>query len=366
MAEKLGLGTEIRELKIGQSFVNPKSKAFHTMKYDFKPASVDTNKKATVEVPGVNQVTVTVPHLDGAGIPQTVFKGSQKPYTKECVLIIDRVTGEITLEKLSCNIQVKKTRSEYNKPHMSKADRLSQQSNDRSGGSSMPSNSSSKQQQSLPMRSQTPPGGTNSTASAVHGGVGHRVSNKTKVASGSRRGADRQITHLVPKHSPLHASPSYPSPGHPVKSPKRDLHNIANESHNHSTLASLPMIGIDDFSDLRPPSRNAHSSSGMHNSRSSQNSSNQRPPTEKRPNPTPVPPVKIDNGVGVMSDSSSSSSGSDSDSDEPSTIVNTIFNNVPAGKTNGYSNGSNNAPMKIDTRLLNDDLCLSESGSDSD
>lgn len=57
---------------------------------------------------------------DGAGTTQTVFKGSQRPYTKECVLIIDRVTGEITLEKLACNIQVKKTRSEYNKaplPH---------------------------------------------------------------------------------------------------------------------------------------------------------------------------------------------------------------------------------------------------------
>lgn len=55
---------------------------------------------------------------DGAGVPQTVFKGSQRPYQKECVLIIDRITGEITLEKLGCNIQVKKTRSEYNKLHL--------------------------------------------------------------------------------------------------------------------------------------------------------------------------------------------------------------------------------------------------------
>lgn len=53
--------------------------------------------------------------LDGAGTTQTLFKGSQRPYTKECVLIIDRVTGEITLEKLTCNIQVKKTRSEHTK-----------------------------------------------------------------------------------------------------------------------------------------------------------------------------------------------------------------------------------------------------------
>ncbi|XP_056636228.1 ell-associated factor Eaf [Diorhabda sublineata] len=358
MADKLGLGSECRELKIGQSFSNPKSKAFHTMKYDFKPASVDTNKKATVEVPGVNQVTVTVPHLDGAGIPQTVFKGSQKPYTKECVLIIDRVTGEITLEKLRCNIQVKKTRSEYNKPHnISKGDKISQ-NNDRSS-SSLLSNSNSKQ--SLPMRSQTPPGNAPG-GSVTMGGVGHRISSKTKVASGSRRGADRQITHLVPKHSPLHASPSYPSPGHPVKSPKRDLYNSINESHNNiSTLASLPMIGIDDFSEPRPPSRNAQNSSTVHNSRT-QNLSNQRPSPEKRQTPTALPTLKVENGVGEITDTSSSSSGSDSDSDEATTVNKNSFT---GSKMNGYSNG-NGAAMKIDTRLLNDDLCLSESGSDSD
>ncbi|CAG9861103.1 unnamed protein product [Phyllotreta striolata] len=348
MAEKLGLGTEIRELKIGQSFINPKSKAFHTIKYDFKPASVDTSKKATVEVAGGNQVTVTVPHLDGAGIPQTVFKGSQKPYTKECVLIIDRVTGEITLEKLNCNIQVKKTRSEYSKPHLSKADKVNQ-NNDKSGGGMSSSNSSSNSKNTLPMRSQTPPGP----------GVGHRVSNKTKVTSGSRRGADRQITHLVPKHSPLHASPSYPSPGHPVKSPKRELHNSnAHESHSHSTLASLPMIGVDDFSDLRPPSRNAQIPS---NSRAQHSVNNQRLPNEKRPMPPSVPTVKVDdNGVGEITDSSSSSSDSDSDSDED-TVMNK--NVSAAGKINGYSNGNANS-MKL---LLNDDLCLSEeTGSDSD
>lgn len=103
---------------------------------DFKPASVDVNKIASVEVGSNHQVTVTVPHLgigfrslcaiyiklfnilDGAGVPQTVFKGSQRPYQKECVLIIDRVTGAITLEKLSSNIQVKKTRSESVKPQL--------------------------------------------------------------------------------------------------------------------------------------------------------------------------------------------------------------------------------------------------------
>ena len=87
MADKLGLGSEVRELKIGQSFTNPKATAFHAIRCksscfcslvvgleyssrcgvvlvdDFKPASVDMNKIATVGVGNNNQVTVTVPHL---------------------------------------------------------------------------------------------------------------------------------------------------------------------------------------------------------------------------------------------------------------------------------------------------------------
>lgn len=66
---------------------------------------------ATVDVLPNNEVNVTVPHCDGAGGAQTsIFRGPKKPYTKECVLIIDHNTGEITLERLSHNIQLKKTR----------------------------------------------------------------------------------------------------------------------------------------------------------------------------------------------------------------------------------------------------------------
>lgn len=79
---------------------------------DFKPASVDPSKMAILNVSSNNQVTVTVPHLDSSGVPKTVFKGNQKNYTKECVLIVDKNTGQVTLERLHHNIQVKKTRSE--------------------------------------------------------------------------------------------------------------------------------------------------------------------------------------------------------------------------------------------------------------
>lgn len=68
---------------------------------------------ATVDILQNNEVNVTVPHCDGAGT--SFFRGPKKPYAKECVLIIDHSTGEITLERLSHNIQLKKTRYEIEK-----------------------------------------------------------------------------------------------------------------------------------------------------------------------------------------------------------------------------------------------------------
>lgn len=48
---------------------------------------------------------------DGSGVPNTVFKGNQRDYSrKDCVLILNRATGEITLEQLNSSIVVKKTR----------------------------------------------------------------------------------------------------------------------------------------------------------------------------------------------------------------------------------------------------------------
>lgn len=51
-----------------------------------------------------------VSDFQGSSAPVTVFKGSKRPYTKECILIVNHDTGEYRLEKLSSNIAVKKTR----------------------------------------------------------------------------------------------------------------------------------------------------------------------------------------------------------------------------------------------------------------
>jgi ELL-associated factor len=110
MAKNFGLGPGPHELKIGSSFTGGGPK-YQTIRYDFKPASVDPTKKSKVEIGESNSLSVTVPHSNGT--TETTFKGNLKePGHKECILIIDRNTGEITLEKLSGHMLLKKTRQE--------------------------------------------------------------------------------------------------------------------------------------------------------------------------------------------------------------------------------------------------------------
>lgn len=97
------------------------------------------------------------------------------------------------------------------------------------------------------------------------------------------------------------------------------------------------MIGIDDYIEPMPN----HSVQTI----------------EKSPNIHVPDP---ENGVEVMSDTSSSSSSSDSESDNGNVNKTVINKSSTNGHTNGLSNNTQSA------HILNEDLCLSESGSDSD
>ncbi|XP_039611169.1 ELL-associated factor 2 [Polypterus senegalus] len=129
-------------LKLGGSFDKQPKCAFHTVRYDFKPASIDTSCEGELEVGKGEQVTITLPNLEGSSTPVTVFKGSKRPYTKECILIVNHDTGEYRLEKLSCNIAVKKTRADGSSKIQTFLEQQSQQM--RSGGNSLKTPSTSK------------------------------------------------------------------------------------------------------------------------------------------------------------------------------------------------------------------------------
>lgn len=240
--DRLNLGNEVHPLKLGSSFSNSQSReTFHTIKCefflellqkhtwvilcfvffllsdDFKPASVDTSKPGKLDVSSNYQVTVTVPHLENSGVPNTVFKGPTREYSKkDCLLIINRDTNEITLERLTCNVNVKKTRSE-----------------------------NSSKVAPPPVQAKMSMGLENNT---------QRHSSKTKVSTGSRK----QAISFRPKHSPIQSSPSYPH-----KSPSNSTTNNLNNApqwhpNNHlQTLPSIPIIG-DDFDPIPIPSKTSN------------------------------------------------------------------------------------------------------------
>lgn len=408
MDNRLKLDSEVRELKLGSTFTNPNPRTvFHTLKYDFKPASVDVSKPATLEVGTNKQVTVTVPHLDGSGVPNTVFKGNQRDYTrKECVLIIDRVTGEITLEKLNSNVQVKKTRTE------------------------------NKVVQPPPPPPQIKVS-ENSTA---------RLSSRTKITTGSRK---NNPISLVPKHSPLQNSPSYPNKS-PLSAP------VWNANNTQQTLPSIPLIGLDDANDFLPvpsssvpqsqpvqhqqqqqqhqPQHHGHNSLGLpaslnnigggggggsshhqnnhsqnnshggggqqqqlqlqqqnhsvnnvhnpysnnhHNSNNSINSSSNNISSEASVEVSlpslrgqASPPRDTGFSTGLLSSSSSDSSGSsDSDSGSESDSTTEDNNDSPVKESIfdiGPTRSDPLAARSLPTHILSQDLCLSESNSDSD
>ncbi|KAM6223474.1 ELL-associated factor 1 [Rhynchocyon petersi] len=106
------LDREEHGLRLGESFEKRPRASFHTIRYDFKPASIDTSCEGELQVGKGDEVTITLPHIPGSTPPMTVFKGNKRPYQKDCVLIINHDTGEYVLEKLSSSIQVKKTRAE--------------------------------------------------------------------------------------------------------------------------------------------------------------------------------------------------------------------------------------------------------------
>lgn len=140
------------------------------------------------------------------GQPKTVFKGNQRNYTKECVIIIDKVTGEITLERLHHNIQVKKTRTEINKPAGAANNGAAAAG---SNGSAAGSNGGAAV--------------AAGQAAAAGGSAGRiplenstqRTVSKTRVSTGQRK----NIGSIVQRNSPMQGSPSYPHQKSPQDAP---------------------------------------------------------------------------------------------------------------------------------------------------
>lgn len=63
-----------------------------------------------MEITSTNQVTLKYPQADNEGSSDFMYSGTMRQFPKEYFLVIDHVTGEVTLEKLTANIQLKRTK----------------------------------------------------------------------------------------------------------------------------------------------------------------------------------------------------------------------------------------------------------------
>ncbi|KAE8581656.1 hypothetical protein XENTR_v10024881 [Xenopus tropicalis] len=142
--------TKERPLVLGESFEKQPRSGYHTIRYDFKPASIDTSCEGNLEAGKGEQVTITLPNIEGSTTPVTVFKGSKRPYLRECILIVNHDTGECRLEKLSSNISVKKTRAEGSSKIQSRLEQQQQQMRNASKTPNSAKNSSSPMEKMSP------------------------------------------------------------------------------------------------------------------------------------------------------------------------------------------------------------------------
>ncbi|CAH8431423.1 unnamed protein product [Dicrocoelium dendriticum] len=100
------------DVKLGKSFLDPNSAKYLTMRCDFMPASVDRTQPGSIKVDDSKEVVVNLPNVASVGSGSTVFRGSARPVQKECILIYNKKTGELTLERIAHAVQLKKTREE--------------------------------------------------------------------------------------------------------------------------------------------------------------------------------------------------------------------------------------------------------------
>lgn len=90
-------------LIIGESFIGHRK--YDKITYDFKPQSIDTDKEGILETAD-NTSTIHLPHKDAG--KSINYKGKRTQENgKECLIIVNHDTGEITLERINTRAVVR-------------------------------------------------------------------------------------------------------------------------------------------------------------------------------------------------------------------------------------------------------------------
>jgi len=107
---------EDHKLHIGESYSG--GLQYHSVKYDFKPPSIDFDKEGILESDGT-KCKIRFPNRTTAeqNKKSTVYEGKIQEIEKECILIIDRKTNTITLERVTSKVSVRNSRERDDKTY---------------------------------------------------------------------------------------------------------------------------------------------------------------------------------------------------------------------------------------------------------
>jgi len=113
------------QLIIGEScktLLGPKHKSdvkYTSVKYDYKPHRIDYDKQGILDTSDASKCYIHLPLVEEASSSRasSTFKGNRQDLqsngvSKECILVIDREAGTITLEHVTSKIDVKQTREQ--------------------------------------------------------------------------------------------------------------------------------------------------------------------------------------------------------------------------------------------------------------
>eukprot|EP00039_Didymoeca_costata_P000309 m.45085 g.45085 ORF g.45085 m.45085 type:complete len:228 (-) comp10185_c0_seq2:193-876(-) len=93
---------------LGETFSNNCSTQYHSVRYDFKPASIDTSTPGNLNVTaGTQKVKLQLNSTEGG--EKIKFEGPASHATKECILLFDSDKKAFRLEKLCKSIKLKHT-----------------------------------------------------------------------------------------------------------------------------------------------------------------------------------------------------------------------------------------------------------------
>ncbi|KAK4475376.1 hypothetical protein MN116_000791 [Schistosoma mekongi] len=212
------------DVKLGKSFLDRDLTSYMTMRCDFMPASVDRSQPGSIKVNEAKEVVVSLPNVTNAGSDTaTLFRGTARPVQKECILIFNKKTHELTLERISHTVQLKKTREE------------------RKSDTTCPPNSEMSQFQSLTSRS-------DQDLKSFRPSPTKKKLNDPESSTSSTTSVQQSAQKLKPPHSRTLSSSSSSSSGTTSTSSSSscdmDIESSENDSasdsdSNSSTLSSL-------------------------------------------------------------------------------------------------------------------------------